>query len=211
MATARSCGQRPLRIRSWWSSPSTGTHCQHDFRVDYFIEATASGQAAEKRRRLDELTSSSAATARSSANSRGSAGRWVGSSPSSTPSPRRASPSWRRRKTSASREGTELSTRIDRLHDEMGQNYHRLDERMRTVEQRFGLDRSTARHARESDHPLRGTGGVRRTSRYRTLTHQITSPPRTRGYARLQHEFAAGSWRRSTVAGMDPSGSPGRR
>ena len=29
----------------------------HDFRVDEFIEATASGQASEKRRRLDELTS----------------------------------------------------------------------------------------------------------------------------------------------------------
>ncbi len=29
----------------------------HDFRVDDFIEATASGQASEKRRRLDELTS----------------------------------------------------------------------------------------------------------------------------------------------------------
>ena len=30
---------------------------QHDFRIDEFIEATASGQASEKRRRLDELTS----------------------------------------------------------------------------------------------------------------------------------------------------------
>ncbi|MDE0371713.1 MAG: recombinase family protein, partial [Rhodospirillales bacterium] len=29
----------------------------HDFRVDDFIEATASGQASEKRRRLHELTS----------------------------------------------------------------------------------------------------------------------------------------------------------
>ena len=29
----------------------------HDFRIDEFIEATASGQASEKRRRLDELTS----------------------------------------------------------------------------------------------------------------------------------------------------------
>ena len=29
----------------------------HDFRIDDFIEATASGQASEKRRRLDELTS----------------------------------------------------------------------------------------------------------------------------------------------------------
>ena len=28
---------------------------QHDFRIDDFIEATASGQASEKRRRLDEL------------------------------------------------------------------------------------------------------------------------------------------------------------
>ena len=28
----------------------------HDFRIDDFIEATASGQASEKRRRLDELT-----------------------------------------------------------------------------------------------------------------------------------------------------------
>ena len=27
----------------------------HDFRIDDFIEATASGQASEKRRRLDEL------------------------------------------------------------------------------------------------------------------------------------------------------------
>ena len=30
---------------------------QHDFRIDDFIEATASGQASEKRRRLDELMS----------------------------------------------------------------------------------------------------------------------------------------------------------
>ena len=29
----------------------------HDIRIDDFIEATASGQASEKRRRLDELTS----------------------------------------------------------------------------------------------------------------------------------------------------------
>ena len=29
----------------------------HDFRVDDFIEATAPGQASEKRRRLHELTS----------------------------------------------------------------------------------------------------------------------------------------------------------
>ena len=43
----------------------------HDIRIDDFIEATASGQASEKRRRLDELTSWS------SANSRGSGGRWV--------------------------------------------------------------------------------------------------------------------------------------
>ena len=28
---------------------------KHDFRIDDFIEATASGQASEKRRRLDEL------------------------------------------------------------------------------------------------------------------------------------------------------------
>ena len=28
----------------------------HDFRIDDFIDATASGQASEKRRRLDELT-----------------------------------------------------------------------------------------------------------------------------------------------------------
>ena len=28
---------------------------KHDFRIDKFIEATASGQASEKRRRLDEL------------------------------------------------------------------------------------------------------------------------------------------------------------
>ncbi|MYN68398.1 MAG: hypothetical protein F4X11_25835 [Acidobacteria bacterium] len=28
---------------------------QHDFRIDDFTEATASGQASEKRRRLDEL------------------------------------------------------------------------------------------------------------------------------------------------------------
>ena len=28
---------------------------KHDFRIDYFIEATASGEASEKRRRLDEL------------------------------------------------------------------------------------------------------------------------------------------------------------
>ena len=28
---------------------------QHDLRIDDFIEATASGQASEKRRRLDEL------------------------------------------------------------------------------------------------------------------------------------------------------------
>ena len=32
---------------------------QHDFRVDDFIEATASGQASEKRRRLDELVAGS--------------------------------------------------------------------------------------------------------------------------------------------------------
>ena len=30
---------------------------QHDFRIDQFIEATASGQASEKRRRLDKLIS----------------------------------------------------------------------------------------------------------------------------------------------------------
>ena len=30
---------------------------KYDFRIDDFIEATASGQASEKRRRLDELTS----------------------------------------------------------------------------------------------------------------------------------------------------------
>ena len=30
---------------------------KHDFRIDDFIEATASGQASEKRRRLDELMS----------------------------------------------------------------------------------------------------------------------------------------------------------
>ena len=28
---------------------------KHDFRIDDFIEATASGQASEKRRRLDEV------------------------------------------------------------------------------------------------------------------------------------------------------------
>jgi len=38
----------------------------NDVRIDEFIEATASGQASEKRRRLS-----------SSANFRGSAGRWV--------------------------------------------------------------------------------------------------------------------------------------
>ena len=31
---------------------------KHDFRIDDFIEATASGQASEKRRRLDELEES---------------------------------------------------------------------------------------------------------------------------------------------------------
>ena len=69
---------------------------QHDFRIDDFIEATASGQASEKRRRLDELMSVLERGDRLvSANSPGSVGRWVRSSPSSTPSPRRASPSWR--------------------------------------------------------------------------------------------------------------------
>ena len=47
---------------------------KHDLHIDDFIEATASGQASEKRRRLDELTSArSPATAWSSANSPGSA------------------------------------------------------------------------------------------------------------------------------------------
>lgn len=32
---------------------------------------------------------------------------------------------------------TELTGRIDRLRDEMLENYHRLDERMRTIEQGF--------------------------------------------------------------------------
>ena len=32
---------------------------------------------------------------------------------------------------------TELSSRIDRLRDEMIENYHRLDERLRTIEQGF--------------------------------------------------------------------------
>ena len=32
---------------------------------------------------------------------------------------------------------SELGGRIDRLHDEMQENYHRLDERMRTIEQGF--------------------------------------------------------------------------
>ena len=32
---------------------------------------------------------------------------------------------------------TELNGRIDRLRDEMLENYHRLDERMRTIEQGF--------------------------------------------------------------------------
>ena len=32
---------------------------------------------------------------------------------------------------------TELSSRIDRLRDEMLENYHRLDERLRTIEQGF--------------------------------------------------------------------------
>ena len=32
---------------------------------------------------------------------------------------------------------SELGSRIDRLHDEMQENYHRLDERMRTIEQGF--------------------------------------------------------------------------
>ena len=55
----------------------------HDIRIDDFIEATASGQASEKRRRLDDLTNALqrgdrlAATAWSSASSRGSAARWV--------------------------------------------------------------------------------------------------------------------------------------
>ena len=32
---------------------------------------------------------------------------------------------------------SELGSRIDRLHDEMQENYHRLDERMRAIEQGF--------------------------------------------------------------------------
>ena len=69
---------------------------KHDFRIDDFIEATTSGQASEKRRRLDELMNVLQRGAGwSSGNSPGSVGRWVRSSPSSTPSPRPASPSWR--------------------------------------------------------------------------------------------------------------------
>ena len=73
---------------------------QHDFRIDDFIEATASGQASEKRRRLDELMNvlqrgfaPLASISRSGPPGRQRtlaprAGRWVRSSPSSTPSPK---------------------------------------------------------------------------------------------------------------------------
>ena len=79
---------------------------KHDFRIDDFIEATASGQASEKRRRLDELTSILQRGDRLVVSELSRLGRsLVRSSPSSTPSPRPASPSWRSRRTSASRGG----------------------------------------------------------------------------------------------------------
>ena len=68
---------------------------QHDFRIDDVIEATASGQASEKRRRLDELMSVLERGDRLVVSELSRLGRWVRSTPSSTPSPRRASPSWR--------------------------------------------------------------------------------------------------------------------
>ena len=69
------------------ASPSSSTHANTDFRIDDFIEATASGQASEKRRRLDELMNVLQRGDRLvvSELSR-SVGRWVRSSPSSTPS-----------------------------------------------------------------------------------------------------------------------------
>lgn len=63
----------------------------HDLRVDDFIEATASRQASEKRRRLDELTRA-LPVRRPVGRRRTLPARpvaWVRSWPSSTPSPRR--------------------------------------------------------------------------------------------------------------------------
>ena len=69
---------RPVKTVAYLRVSTPHQDVRHDFRIDDFIEATASGQASEKRRRLDELrASSAAATAWSSASSRGSAGRWV--------------------------------------------------------------------------------------------------------------------------------------
>ena len=52
------CASRPRsRTCAASASPSSSTRGTHDIRIDDFIEATASGQASEKRRRLDELTS----------------------------------------------------------------------------------------------------------------------------------------------------------
>ena len=72
----RERGYRGGRVFTWriWYHPIENARA-HDFRVDDFIKATASGQASEKRRRLHELTSIlEPATASSSASSRGSAG-----------------------------------------------------------------------------------------------------------------------------------------
>ena len=77
---------------------------KHDFHIDDFIEATASGRASETRRRLDELmTVLQPATSWSSPSCPGSADLWVRSSPSSMPSRRSPSPSSRSRRTSVSR------------------------------------------------------------------------------------------------------------
>ena len=68
---------------------------KHDLHIDDFIEATASGQASEKRRRLDELTNALQPGDRLVVSELSRLGRsLVRSWPSATPSPRRASPSW---------------------------------------------------------------------------------------------------------------------
>ena len=58
-ATARSRGRRPLRIKSWWSSPSTGTRCatcssasRHDpARPPPAARPAGAGAAGHRRRR----------------------------------------------------------------------------------------------------------------------------------------------------------------
>ena len=68
---------------------------KHDLHIDDFIEATASGQASEKRRRLDELTSVLQRGDRLVVSELSRLGRSLGQVVAVLePSPRRASPSW---------------------------------------------------------------------------------------------------------------------